>query len=88
MAVEQLKCTPELEPFFQELPMPKGINGGEEIISRYGNCFFSSDVNRAMEVLRRMQDFHDAINSGRFFLPVSTRIFQGILCRSSSKLGE
>lgn len=73
MPVEVLKCSTEIQPFFNELSMPKGINGNEEFISKYGDDLFSQKIHLIKEVLRRMQDLHDTINSGRFFLCAAQR---------------
>lgn len=66
MPVELLRCSEEMEPFFKELPMPKGLNGNEErFMLKYLD---RPNIFHIMEVFRRMQNLHDAINAGRFFL--------------------
>lgn len=73
MPTEFLRCTTELQPYMNELPMPKGFNGKEENLANFSEIIFSSKLETAMEVYRRMQDLHDAMNSGRFFLCLSQR---------------
>ena len=68
-----LKCSDELRPFFNELPMPKGLNGNEQSFNSFPiGQPFALNVS-AMEVFRRMQDCHDSINEGRFFLCLAQR---------------
>lgn len=73
MPVEILVASEETKGFFKELPMPKGINGNEvkglqyfEICTDASKTF--DDLATVTETFRRMQDFHDTMNSGRFFL--------------------
>lgn len=74
MPVEILKCADELHQYINELPMPKGLNGKEQNnIIGFIQMKSSSKLKTAMEVYRRMQDLHDAINSGRLFLCLSQR---------------
>lgn len=71
MPVEILRCTDQLQPFFNELPMPRGLNGREERFENFSEVLFSTRLSIAMEVYRRMQDLHDTLNRGRFFLCIS-----------------
>lgn len=71
MPVEVLQCTNQLQPFFNELPMPKGLNGKEEVFTNFFEILFTSRLNTTMEVYRRMQDLHDTLNTGRFFICIA-----------------
>lgn len=78
MPVEHLIASDETKDFFKELPMPKGVNGNEVNGKLYWEIFTKSsknfnDLAIATETFRRMQDFHDTINSGRFFLAYAQR---------------
>lgn len=68
MPIQRLNCSDELQPFFNELPMPNGLNGNEQSLNSFPiGQSFAQNVS-AMEIFRRMQDCHDSINEGRFFL--------------------
>lgn len=76
MPVENLICSPDLKPFFSELPMPTGLNGNEAVGKKYFEAFFSKEkksVTLMTEVYRQMQYLHDALNSGRFFVCLAQR---------------
>ncbi|MBD5218045.1 MAG: hypothetical protein HDS73_06095 [Bacteroidales bacterium] len=78
MPVETFVALEQTKGFFKELLMPKDINRNEV----NGNSFFEnfmnsskgfSDLATLNESCRRMQDFHDTMNSGRFFLANAQR---------------
>lgn len=73
MPIESLICSKELQPFFNELPMPKGINGKEQNLNNFSFKQSFSEMASTMEVFRRMQYCHDSINEGRFFLCLAQR---------------
>lgn len=78
MPTETLIASEETKRFFSELPMPKGINGNEVNGKLYWDYFNDSSktfdcLAAITETFRRMQDFHDTINSGRFFLAYAQR---------------
>lgn len=78
MPVETLVASDETKKFFNELPMPQGVNGNEVNGRHYWEIFTDAsktfdDLATVTETFRRMQDFHDTINSGRFFLANAQR---------------
>lgn len=73
MPIEILKSANELQPYIKELPIPKGLNGKEQNFLNFIKTGPSPKLKTQMEVYRRMQDLHDAMISGRFFLCISQR---------------
>lgn len=78
MPVEILVASDETKHFFAELPMPRGINGNEVKGKQYWDLSLDEstsidDLTTINETYRRMQDFHDTLNSGRFFLANAQR---------------
>lgn len=78
MPVETLVASDETKKFFNELPMPQGVNGNEVNGKYYWEIFIDAsktfdDLATVTETFRRMQDFHDTINLGRFFLANAQR---------------
>lgn len=78
MPVEILAASVETKHFFAELPMPRGINGNQVKGKQYWDLFLDesksiNDLATINETYSRMQDFHDTLNSGRFFLANAQR---------------
>lgn len=73
MPIEILESANELQPYIKELPIPKGLNGKEQNFLNFIKTGPSPKLKTQMEVYRRMQDLHDAMVSGRFFLCISQR---------------
>lgn len=78
MPIQKLIASDETKEFFSELPMPKGINGNEVNGKLYWKHFIDASIQFDSfaiinETYRRMQDFYDTINSGRFFLAYAQR---------------
>ncbi len=73
MPTEILIASEETKQFFSELSLPKGLNGNEVNGKVYWDQFWNpskdfDSLANLTETYRRMQDFYDTINSGRFFL--------------------
>ena len=55
MPIQRLNCSDELQPFFNELPMPNGLNGNEQSLNSFPiGQSFALNVS-AMEVFRDFQ---------------------------------
>jgi hypothetical protein len=63
-----------LKPFFDELKIPKGLNGNEQVGKPFFDVFRpdqpceNENLIISMEVFRRMQDLYEAFVDGRYFL--------------------
>lgn len=78
MPVEKLVASDETKEFFTELKLPTGLNGNEVHGKHFWENFNDApksfdDLATINESYRRMQDFYDTINSGRFFLAIAQR---------------
>lgn len=78
MPRETLHASDETKQYFSELPIPIGINGNEVNGKLYWELFLDSsksfeDLAVITETFRRMQDFYETINTGRFFLANAQR---------------
>lgn len=78
MPTEKLIASVEIKEFFKELPIPLGLNGNEVNGKKYFEAFLDAsksfdDLAYITETYRRMQDFYDSLNSGRFFLAYAQR---------------
>ena len=69
----ELKASEELQPFFNELPLPQGLNGREVNICNFNGLILSTKLPLVIEIYRRMQDLYDSFNSGRLFLGIAQR---------------
>ena len=69
----ELKASDELQPFFNELPLPQGLNGREVNICNFNGLILSTKLSLVIEIYRRMQDLYDSFNSGRLFLCIAQR---------------
>ena len=78
MPVEHLIASDETKDFFKELTLPQGLNVNEVNGKQHWEVFNDAsksfdDLATITETYRRMQDFYDTLNSGRFFLANAQR---------------
>lgn len=78
MPKEVLIASEDIKPFFKELSLPGGFNGNEVNGKAYWEHFWNPSLSfdnlaTITETYRRMQDFYDTLNSGRFFLCMAQR---------------
>lgn len=78
MPVETLVASEETKKYFKDLTLPQGLNGNEVNGKHYWEVFNDAsksfdDLATITETYRRMQDFYDTLNSGRFFLANAQR---------------